>query len=323
MAFYKNVASQKIPVYAFDSDTGLAATGEAANISAEISKDGGASAATNDAAPAELDATDHPGWYLFDMTQTEMNADMIIISPACSSDGIVLHPVALSTIPGSNAGVLSDLVDAPNATAVTAIQNGLATAAALATVDGIVDSILVDSAEIGAAGAGLTALPWNAAWDAEVQSEATDALNAYDPPTRSEATSDKAEILAETGPILSDTNELQTNQGNWLTATGFSVHSAADVWAVATRVLTANTNLNDPTAAAIVAALQAATVETGLTVNELFRVLFAACAGLSDTFSGADAATGAHFRNKADSKNRITVTTDANGNRTSITYDMT
>ena len=45
--------------------------------------------------------------------------------------------------------------------------------------------------------------------------------------------------------ILADTNELQTNQGNWLTATGFSTHSAADVWSVATRVLTAGTNLND------------------------------------------------------------------------------
>jgi len=38
--------------------------------------------------------------------------------------------------------------------------------------------------------------------------------------------------------ILEDTNELQTNQGNWLTATGFSTHSAADVWSVATRSLT-------------------------------------------------------------------------------------
>jgi DNA-binding phage protein len=37
---------------------------------------------------------------------------------------------------------------------------------------------------------------------------------------------------------LTDTNELQTNQGNWLTAVGFSVHSAADVWTVATRTLT-------------------------------------------------------------------------------------
>lgn len=43
--------------------------------------------------------------------------------------------------------------------------------------------------DIGTAGAALTAVPWNAAWDAEVQSEATDALNAYDPPTAAELTS--------------------------------------------------------------------------------------------------------------------------------------
>lgn len=55
-------------------------------------------------------------------------------------------------------------------------------------LDLILDSILVDTAEIGAAGAGLTeaggtgdhltALPWNAAWDAEVQSEVQDAIEA-------------------------------------------------------------------------------------------------------------------------------------------------
>jgi hypothetical protein len=44
------------------------------------------------------------------------------------------------------------------------------------TVDGNVDAILVDTAEIGAAGAGLSAVPWNAAWDVEVQSECNDAL---------------------------------------------------------------------------------------------------------------------------------------------------
>src|SRR5690606_34049177 len=43
----------------------------------------------------------------------------------------------------------------------------------------IVDAILVDTAEIGAAGAGLTAVPWNAAWDAEVQSEVADGLAAF------------------------------------------------------------------------------------------------------------------------------------------------
>lgn len=48
--------------------------------------------------------------------------------------------------------------DALAADAVAEIQNGLATAADLATVDTVVDAILVDTAEIGVAGAGLTAL---------------------------------------------------------------------------------------------------------------------------------------------------------------------
>jgi hypothetical protein len=40
--------------------------------------------------------------------------------------------------------------------------------------------ILVDTAVIGALGVGLTAIPWNAAWDAEVQSEVDDALKALE-----------------------------------------------------------------------------------------------------------------------------------------------
>ena len=94
----------------------------------------------------------------------------------------------------------------------------LATEAKQDVIDGIVDDILVDTAVIGALGAGLTALPWNAAWDAEVQSECADALAAYDPPTKAEmdaghgllATEAKQDvidgivdaILADTGTTL-------------------------------------------------------------------------------------------------------------------------
>jgi hypothetical protein len=35
-------------------------------------------------------------------------------------------------------------------------------------------------------GSGFSAIPWNASWDAEVQSECADALTAYDPPTNAE-----------------------------------------------------------------------------------------------------------------------------------------
>jgi len=69
-------------------------------------------------------------------------------------------------------------------------------------IDGIVDSILVDTAVIGSAGAGLTAVPWNAAWDAEVQSECTDALTAYDPPTKAEV--DATWTTAQTESYASD-----------------------------------------------------------------------------------------------------------------------
>ena len=41
-----------------------------------------------------------------------------------------------------------------------------------------INDILTDTAEIGAAGAGLAAVPWNSSWDAEVQSEVQDALEA-------------------------------------------------------------------------------------------------------------------------------------------------
>lgn len=100
-------------------------------------------------------------------------------------------------------------------------------------IDSNVDAILVDTgttlqaeldgiqadtedlqAQIGTAGAGLTAIPWNSNWDTEIQSECTDALNAYDPPTKAEmdtghgllATEAKQDIIdANVDSILEDT----------------------------------------------------------------------------------------------------------------------
>ena len=47
-----------------------------------------------------------------------------------------------------------------------------------ASVSADIAAIEAQTDDIGAAGAGLTAVPWNAAWDAEVQSEVFDALDA-------------------------------------------------------------------------------------------------------------------------------------------------
>ena len=61
------------------------------------------------------------------------------------------------------------------------IQGKLPTNKFMGSSDGADDdaniaAILVDTAVIGALGAGLTAVPWNSSWDAELQSEVADAL---------------------------------------------------------------------------------------------------------------------------------------------------
>jgi hypothetical protein len=92
----------------------------------------------------------------------------------------------------------------------------------LSAIDSVVDSILVDTAVIGASGAGLTAVPWNPAWDAEVQSECTDALNAYDPPTKAELDSAVSPLATSaslaTVDTVVDAIKVKTDQLNFTVA---------------------------------------------------------------------------------------------------------
>ena len=103
-------------------------------------------------------------------------------------------------------------------------------------LDLIIDAILVDSAVIGAAGAGLTAVPWNSAWDAEVQSECADALTAYDPPTKAEmdsahsTTDGKIDAVddfvdTEIAAIKTDTAAILVDTGTTLPATLSTIDS--------------------------------------------------------------------------------------------------
>jgi hypothetical protein len=212
-----------------------------------------------------------------------------------------------------------------------------------------------------------------------------------------------------------DSQEALRDRGDaaWITATGFSTHSAADIWAVGTRLLTAGTNIalakgtgvtgfNDIAATDVVSGgaittsggavsrvtltdtvttytgntpqtgdsypkvdnevatiltavglIQAKTdlipavpsavgsamtltsgernsvadalldrtdgVESGLTPRQQMRLSAAADAGKT---SGMDGAT-ATIRNTADTKNRIVAAVDDDGNRTTVTLDLT
>ena len=185
---FKNVAGQKVAVYAWDAAAGAPKTGDANNITAQISKDFGTSAATDDTNPTELDATNHPGTYYFNLTQSETNADYLVITPKSTTANVVFRPLHITPV-----------------TAVTEL--------------------------IGSNGSNLTGIPWNSAWDAEVQSEVFDALDAAFTDSTSLTSNgllDRIRILCW---ILRNKIEVTDANGNTViykddsTTTAFSVNS--------------------------------------------------------------------------------------------------
>lgn len=70
---------------------------------------------------------------------------------------------------------------------------------------------------------------------------------------------------------------------------------------------------------AVAAKINDAAYEGTLTLRQAVRLMLAALAGKADGLAGVTV----HYRDQADSKNRITATVDANGNRTVVTVDGT
>jgi hypothetical protein len=93
----KNVAGQKWIVFAFDLTDNTPKTGDAANITANLRLDGGAANAVDDTNPTELE----DGYYVFDISQAESNANMIVICPSSTTSNIQVIgvPGAIWTTP--------------------------------------------------------------------------------------------------------------------------------------------------------------------------------------------------------------------------------
>lgn len=80
----KNTAGQKWIVFAFDETDNTPKGGDAAQITAKVSKDGAAAGATTDANPTELES----GYYAFDIDADETNGDYLVIIPVSSTGNI-------------------------------------------------------------------------------------------------------------------------------------------------------------------------------------------------------------------------------------------
>lgn len=129
LGMFKNVASQKITVLAIDTATNLPKTGDAANITAYVSKDDGAVTVLGDTTATEIDSTNALGLYSFDLTQSETNADKLIFSAKSSTSGIRIVPQTIFTFPASFTSFVT-----PTGSAVNATQIGGQTASASGTI---------------------------------------------------------------------------------------------------------------------------------------------------------------------------------------------
>jgi len=99
----KNVGSQKLVVYVWDSTTGLPKTGDAANLTAYVSIDWGTVTVLGDTSATEMDATNAKGYYLFDLTQAETNGNVLTFTCKSSTANMVCRatPDVVQTVPSS------------------------------------------------------------------------------------------------------------------------------------------------------------------------------------------------------------------------------
>lgn len=103
---FKNIASQKIALFAFDTTTGTPKTGDGANITPYVSKDYGSVTVLGTTTATEMDSTNAKGWYSFVMTQGETNGDALLFTAKSSTSNISLVGRLVFTDP-PNANLLS------------------------------------------------------------------------------------------------------------------------------------------------------------------------------------------------------------------------
>lgn len=96
----RNTAGQKWRVFAFNVTTNQEVTGDAANITAKLSKDYGTAVALTDVNPTETE----DGFYLFDMTQTETNAVDLALYPESSTADVQVIGVPGNFVTESGTG---------------------------------------------------------------------------------------------------------------------------------------------------------------------------------------------------------------------------
>jgi hypothetical protein len=191
--FERNVANQKLVVFAFDIVTGLGKTGDAGNLTLYMKELGGSVVQVTDTSATELSSTNAPGYYEFDLANTELDTAYTYFFPKSS------------TVSPNNVGVT------PVRPFFT-VPAGFSTAApvtAASIADAVADESRTGHATPGTFGAVWSALP-------EATAGTTGGLSLYDNlfsvaevGSISDATPSTTEISLSTG--FSSTNDAYNN----------------------------------------------------------------------------------------------------------------
>jgi hypothetical protein len=150
--FFKNATGQGIYVEAYNTSTQAVQTGDAANITAVLSIDGGTTSSIGDTNPTEIGG----GIYWFDFTQAETNADSFALIATSTTANVVIEPVVMIT----DGGVMSDGSDTRvgSAGTTTGLVRGQDTDSLEDVADAVVDEDLSGHTIDGTLGEVLTAI---------------------------------------------------------------------------------------------------------------------------------------------------------------------
>lgn len=350
---FKNVANQKIAVFAFDTTTGAAKTGDSANVAVYLSKDYGSVTQLTDTSATEMDATNAKGWYLFDVSQTETNADALLFTGKSSTANISVVGQLIYALPANFTAASIDSsgrVDVAKVGGTTQTAGDIFArigAPAGASVSADIAAAKVDTAAVKVQTDKLTytvpnqvdvnVLDWKSATAPAMTGDAFARLGA---PAGASVSADVAAVKgvlpaalvsgridASVGAMATDTLTSAALAASAVTEiqTGLSTLDAAGI---RTAVGLGSANLDTQLAAIAgyidteVAAILAKTnlipgTIDGKTFVQGWTLIMAALLGKA---SGL-ATTTAVFRAVDDSKDRITATVDADGNRTAVTLD--
>lgn len=300
---FKNTAA-KFMVFAWDTTTGVAKTGDAANITAYVSKDYGTVTVLGDTSATEMDATNAKGYYLFDAAQGETNGDCLMVSAKSSTSNIAVigAPAVIYTRPttgwlapttagrtldvsaGGEAGVDWSNVGSPT----TSLALTGTTIATTQKVD--VDTIKTNPVVNG----GTITFPTTATLASTTNITAGTVTTATNVTTVNGLA---ANVITATS-IATDAITAAKIAADAIGASELAADAvteiATGVWANATRVLTANTNLNDLSAAGVRAAvgLASANLDTQLsTIDDFLDTEVAAIKAKTDNLPASPAAT--------------------------------